>query len=81
MPTPDKLGHDGRCPCGKQVILVKSMASTEMAVIKSALLMILGNGKLVLRCRSCKRDLEIPPGVVFGKSLRFVVRKRHKEQQ
>jgi len=76
MPKPEKLKPDGTCPCGRPIILVKSTSSSERAVIKSSLIRILGDGTLVVRCRACKRDLELPSGASFGKSLRFLVRKR-----
>jgi hypothetical protein len=56
------------------MILVKSTTSSERAVLKSNLIRILGDGTLVVRCRACKRDLELPSDASFGKSLRFLVR-------
>jgi hypothetical protein len=76
MSEPEKLRPDGTCPCGRPIILVKSVDSTERAVIKSNLIRILGDGTLVVRCRACKRDLELPSDASFGKSLRFLVRKK-----
>lgn len=76
MSEPEKLRPDGTCPCGNRLILVKSTRSDERAVIKSSLIRILGDGRLVVRCRACKRDLELPSGASFGKSLRFLVRKK-----
>jgi hypothetical protein len=76
MPAPETLNPDGTCPCGRPIILVKSTSSSERAVIKSTLIRVLGDGRLVVRCRACKRDLELPADISFGKSLRFLVRKK-----
>lgn len=79
MSEPQKLGPDGKCPCGSRIVLVKSMGDPkELVVIKSKLLRILPGGTIVARCKTCKRDVELPNGTLIGKSLRFVVRKRHR---
>jgi hypothetical protein len=76
MPDPEKLRPNGTCSCGRSIILVKSTTPDERAVIKSSLVRILGEWRLVVRCRACKRDLELPGDISFGKSLRFLVRKK-----